>query len=284
MRNVQLSFGAVQPQKGEKKQSILGKYDMDKWPHGICLIINNETFTKQPTQEDTNEDQPNLDQRDGTNIDEQNLIQTFRYLGYIVEVHRNCVAIKITEIFEEIRQRDHNNYDSFICCILSHGKSGHVYGSDSVLVRLDDITSQLNGERCQSLSTRPKLFFLQACRGEQEDSGVHPQKDCKSGISEKVHTSSGLRIATNSDVIIPKSANFFFSYATPDNYVSWRHPVDGSWYISELCKSLTSYGTFNSLVDMVTLTNDNVKHVYSYQGFVQSPSFESILGKDVFFF
>ena len=103
---------------GEKKQSILGKYDMDKWPHGIGLIINNETFIKQPTQEDTNEDQPNLDQRVGTKIDEQNLIQTFRYLGYIVEVHRNCEAIKITEIFEEIRQRDHDNYDSFICCIL----------------------------------------------------------------------------------------------------------------------------------------------------------------------
>ena len=167
---------------------------------------------------------------------------------------------------------------------VAYCKSGQVYGSDSVLVHLDDITSQLNGERCQSLSTRSKLFFLQACRGEQEDSGVHPQKDCKSGISEKVHTSSGLRIATNSDVIIPKTANFFFSYATPVNYVSWRHPVNGLWYISELCKSLTSYGTFNSLVDMVTLTNDNVKHVYSYQGFVQAPSFESILGNDFFFF
>ena len=201
-----------------------------------------------------------------------------------MEVHRNCEAIEIIEIFEEIRQRDHSNYDSFVCCILSHGTSGHVYGSDSVLVRLDDITSQLNGERCQSLSTRPKLFFLQACRGKQVDSGVHSQKDSgQSGISEKVHTPSGQRIATNSDVIIPKTANFFFSYATPDNYVAWRHPVNGSWYISELCKSLTSYGMFGSLVDMVTLTNDNVKRGYSKEGFVQVPGFESFLGDKVFF-
>ena len=271
LKEVQLSIGAVQPQEGGKKLSIAGMYGMSKWPHGICLVINNENFET-------------LKNRKGTNVDEYNLIQTFRYLGYIVEVHRNCNAVKMQEIIEEMRQRDHNNYDSFVCCILSHGEAGQVYGSDGVLLSLNDITSRLSGMECQSLANKPKLFFLQACRGKQTDQGVRVQSDCgNSDILEEVLTCSGTRMATDSDLSIPVVNHFFFSYATPINHLSWRDTVSGSWFMSELCKSLTSYGTFTSLVDMVTRTNNEVATRYTYVGLKQAPDFHSKLRKYVFF-
>ena len=273
LKGVQLSFGAVQPQEGGKKPSIAGTYDMSKWPHGVCLIINNEKFESQPG-------------REGTNLDEANMVQTFRHLGYIVEVHRDCKAMKIKEIIEDIRKRDHSKFDSFICCILSHGNAGHIYGSDSILLPLDDITLQLSGEKCRSLISKPKLFFLQACRGLQKDKAVRVQSDSGgTGIQEQVLTDSGAaRMATDSDVTIPDAADFFFSYATPINQVAWRDLDNGSWYVSELCKSLTSYGTFASLLDMVTRTNGEVARGYSYKDFKQEPDFNSRLRKNVFFF
>ena len=158
-----------------------------------------------------------------------------------MEVHRDCKAMNISEIVEEIRLRDHSNHDSFVCFIMSHGTDGYIYGSDSEPLPLGDITSQLKRERCRSLDTKPKLFFLQACR-KQEHKPVH--------------------IAT-----IPEVADFFFSYATPINQSARRSCDKGSWYVSELCKYLKRYGIFSSLVDIVTCVNNEVGQGYSDGGF-----------------
>ena len=126
---------------------------MKCWPHGVAVVINNEVFRKQRD-------------REGTQVDEKNLVQVLRRLGYMVEVHRDCNAQKIVDILEENRQRDHYSYDSFICCILSHGKLGHIYGSDSVAIPLDEVTAMLNGDNCKSLAKKPKMFFLQGIYAE----------------------------------------------------------------------------------------------------------------------
>ena len=134
-------------QTGEKR-SVAGAYNMQCWPHGVAVVINNEEFRKHKD-------------REGTDVDEKNLVQVLCHLGYIVEVYRNCTAEKIVEIMEENKLRDHWSYDSFICCILSHGKMGQIYGSDSVIVSLDDVTAKLSGASCRSLAAKPKMFFLQ---------------------------------------------------------------------------------------------------------------------------
>jgi len=112
-----LSFGVISS-KSIRKRRGFEFYEMSSFPHGIALIINNEEFSRQ-------------EHREGTGIDEKNLIQTFRYLGYIVEVHRDCSASQMKDIFDEVStRRDHSKYDSFVCCILSHGEEGKIYGSD----------------------------------------------------------------------------------------------------------------------------------------------------------
>ena len=123
---------------------------MKCWPHGVAVVINNEVFIDKQKRG-----------REGTQVDEKNLVQVLRRLGYVVEVYRDCNAQKIVDILEENRQRDHWSYDSFICCILSHGKLGHIYGSDSVAIPLDEVTARLNGDNCKSLAKKPKMFFMQ---------------------------------------------------------------------------------------------------------------------------
>ena len=276
-KEVKLSFGAVKPLEGLKNVSVAGSYDMKKWPHGICMIINNEQFKEYSGYLD----------REGTNIDECNIVQTFRHLGYVVEVHRDCTSDKIQELFEEIRKRDHTSFDSFICCIMSHGEAGHIIGSDSTKVFLESVTAQLSGEKCTTLVSKPKLFFMQACRGNQKDKAVHIVEDSGVPINVneyKVASDSSLRVVTDSGETIPDAADFFFSYATPMNYMAWRDTKNGSWYVSELCMSLTSYGVYSNLVDMVTHTNGEVAKGYSHCGFKQQPEFISRLRKNVFFF
>ncbi len=270
LKEVKMSFGAVQPLEGEKKQSIAGVYDTSKWPHGVCMVINNEDFSKHSN-------------REGTNLDECNVVQTFRHLGYLVEVHRDCNAAKMRDIFEEVRKRDHSQYDSFVCCIMSHGNAGHIYSSDSKRLPLDAIADGFKGDRCSSLASKPKMFFMQACRGLNKDKAVRVAQD--SGEEASAMVADPEQVVSDSEgEVIPDAADFFFSYATPLNHVAWRDLDNGSWYVSELCTSLTSYGTFSSLVDMVTRTNGQVAAKYSVRGFKQQPDLTSRLRKDVFFF
>jgi len=273
VNHIKFSFGNVVPQDGERR-SVAGVYLMSSWPHGVAVIINNERFQKQKD-------------REGTHIDEKNLIQTLRYLGYIVEVYRNCTARNILDIMEEYRLKDHSSYDSFICCILSHGKQGQIFGSDSFLVPLDDITRKLDGDKCPTLASKPKMFFLQACRGVMKDSGVSTVEadDDEMEEEEKVFSSSGApRVATDSDITIPRAEDFYFGYATASGHVAWRDLDNGSWYVSELCRSLASYARFAGLNDIMTITNNRVSTVYANAGYKQSTEVTSRLRKDVFFF
>lgn len=270
-KEITFSFGAIVPVTGKEPviNDLVGCYEMNRWPHGTALIINNEKFEGA--------------ERDGTGKDERNLIMLFRYLGYIVDVHRDCTADKIREVVKELQSRHHSKFDSFICCILSHGgKEGHIYGVDGVMVSLDDITRSFNGEQCAGLIGKPKLFFLQACRGDKTDKGVRIDGD----EEEELHvmTDEGPRIATDSDYTIPSAADFCFSYATPDYHSALRDPDNGSWYISELCRCLAKHGRCHSLVNILTKVNGNVAYYECGQGLKQSPELTTRLRKDVLFF
>jgi len=47
---------------------------------------------------------------------------------------------------------------------LSHGSNGHIVGTDENRVSIDDEIAGVLG-RCPSLKNKPKLIFVQACRG-----------------------------------------------------------------------------------------------------------------------
>ena len=257
---LELSFGEVQPKAG-KKQTKFKDYEMKQFPHGLCLIINNEKFLRQ-----TN--------REGTAIDEGNLVQTFRFLGYKVEVHRDRTVTQMEGIFEEIRQRDHSKHDSLICCMLTHGEKEKVYGSDSETLDITTITSKLNGKNCPKLAGKPKLFFLQACRGGRQDTGTRVASD-----------SGEVRIEADSDPItIPDETDFFFGYATPPGKVAWRDLDHGSWYVSELCRSLCTHATYADLNHMIQEAHDNVATNYRIKNCRQAPEYTTQLRKDVYFF
>ena len=251
-RSTRLTFGEIVPTKGEKKMPY-GEYDMKNFPHGICLIINNEAFERQ-------------NDREGTDIDEENLVLTFRYLGYIVEVYRDKTSEEIISIFDQMKRKDHGAYDSFVCCLLTHGKEGQIYGTDSKLIELASLTGKLSASNCLSLARKPKLFFIQACRGKGKDTAV--RIDCDS----------------DNPIEIPDEADFFFGYATPPGKVAWRDLDHGSWYVSELCRMLCSDATHVELKDIVTKVQHDVGSKYNNMQYKQAPEHTSRLQKSLFFF
>lgn len=269
-RSMKFSFGTVQPTSGQASSKI-DVYKMERSPHGTALIINNEQFLEH-------------DKREGTAIDERNLTHLFRYLDYKVEVHRNLDSGEMWSVMEEMGQRNHGEYDSFVCCILSHGSEGHVFGTDSVMVSLNDLTGMVDAQRCPSLVGKPKLFFLQACRGKMKEVSHRVGTDSDMPRQRPmVATDVGVRVGTDGDTHIPTTADFFFGYATPHGHVAWRDFDHGSWYVSELCRSLCEYSTHVSLSDMMTQVSSRVGREHEHLSFRMAPETQSRLQKNVYF-
>ena len=237
IKHIKFSFGDVTPVEGKKNISIAtGAYEMSRWPHGVAVIINNEKFSKRS-------------RREGTDIDEKNLAQVLHYLGYEVEVHKNCSAKDIMDIVEENGKRDHSKYDSFICCILSHGSNGAgILGTDSH-VSLRNISEKLNEQNCKSLAEKPKIFFLQC--------------EC--------------------DTVELSSGNFYYSFASAMGHRAWRDLDKGAWYITELCRALATHARYASLNDMMDVVNAEVKK-YENEGYRQVTKVDKRTNEDIFFF
>jgi caspase 8 len=67
---------------------------------------------------------------------------------------------------------DHKAYDCFVCCILSHGALGTVYGTNGEPVQIKDLTGHFTPTKSPTLATKPKLFFIQACQGNESQKGM----------------------------------------------------------------------------------------------------------------
>ena len=232
--DIKLSIGTVKVRHAKPPREI---YAMNGHPrHGVALIINN-TF------------EGTTDHRVGTDIDRDNLTTTFKFLGYEVIEWRNCddeKMKKIEAVFNESTLMKPNSvHDSFVCCILSHGRDGKIKSENGRCVPLKDIVEPLVDYPL--LKGKPKMFFIQACRG-GEDRRIKEMLPMV--VAYRDNPGDEIK-----EIDIPKfGADFFYGYATLSGFVAHRSK-DGSPYIKLLCKTLCERGRHTNLVTMHTMLN-----------------------------
>lgn len=115
-----------------------------------------------------------LSPRGGTDRDESSLVELFTSIGFSsrnILLHKDLKHSEIFDILEKESTADHTDHNIFICVVLTHGENGLLYSRNKKYS-----TSQLwtffNDKDCPSLQGKPKLFFIQACRGSNLDSGI----------------------------------------------------------------------------------------------------------------
>uniref|UniRef100_A0A2K5I709 Caspase-8 n=1 Tax=Colobus angolensis palliatus TaxID=336983 RepID=A0A2K5I709_COLAP len=218
------------PREQDSESQTLDKvYQMKSKPRGYCLIINNYDFTK------AREKVPKLHSirdRNGTHLDAEALTATFEELHFEIKHHNDCTVEKIYKILKTYQLMDHSNKDCFICCILSHGDKGIIYGTDGQEAPIYELTSQFTGLKCPSLAGKPKVFFIQACQGDNYQKGIPVETDSEEQPYLEMDLSSP------QTRYIPDEADFLLGMATVNNCVSYRNPAEGTWYIQSLCQSL----------------------------------------------
>ncbi|XP_071361059.1 caspase-3a [Trachinotus anak] len=244
-----------------KPQSHSFRYSLDFPSIGQCIIINNKNFDRRT----------GMNQRNGTDVDAANVMKVFSKLGYKAKVYNDQTVEQMKQVLTAASKEDHSCSASFVCVLLSHGDEGVFFGTDGS-VELKYLTSLFRGDRCKSLVGKPKLFFIQACRGTDLDAGIE--------------TDSGEDGTTK----IPVEADFLYAFSTAPGYYSWRNTMTGSWFIQSLCDMMNEYGKKLELQHIMTRVNHKVavefESVSNSPGFharKQIPCIVSMLTKEMYF-
>ncbi|XP_029499009.1 caspase-8-like isoform X2 [Oncorhynchus nerka] len=282
----------------------VSQYEMTSVPRGLCLIINNEIFDK-------------LSERTGSNKDAVDLANIFSRMKFRVVMCKDKTAVEIPrvlKVFSELKQlSDLQQYnvkewvggqftdlkdlpkhgDAFVCCILSHGKKEGVCGTDGTVVPTIDILSPFNGTNCSILVEKPKLFFIQACRGKDVQKGVPVNKKPKvEGTDMELDTDDG----QVQEYTLPLYSDYLVFMANVDQYISIRSPTSGSWFIQSLCGQLEKSCTRGkNIYEILTgvkaavskkegdLRIKDVYGGYGYEVVKQSPDSRDTLTKTLIF-
>jgi caspase-like apoptosis-related cysteine protease len=89
--------------------------------------------------------------------------------------------------------------------VLTYGEtSKFLYAQDS-LYSVEDLWSPFTADKCLSLAGKPKIFIIQACRGERLDPGV----TVKQGTERRTETDS-----IHAAYKIPTQADFLIAYSS----------------------------------------------------------------------
>nr|XP_020466439.1 caspase-2 isoform X3 [Monopterus albus] len=274
-------------------------YRMNSSPRGFALVISNVTFDPCAA--------PDLDPRKGGEVDDEVLRKVLTELDYLVTVHRDLTAQGIRTCIEKFcRRSDHRTVDSCVVCLLSHGVDGAVYGTDGQVLQLDWVFEAFDNAHCPLLQNKPKMFFIQACRGDEMDCGVEQidgpvrtsSPSCEqwdAGREEQGDAESRQnRDMGRPRIKLPQRSDMICGFASLKGQrictAAMRNTKRGSWFIQELNTALRLHAKDTHLADILVQVNRNIKEREGYAPGTahhrckEMSEFTSSLCKDLYLF
>ena len=255
----------------------------------MTLIINIRSFNDEVGEQLT---------RLGSEKDVDLLKALFGDLGFMVQTKENLTKDELMKELRDVVRQDHSSYDCFVLWLMSHGKSGGVMCSDKVTISIE--TLQRMFRECPTLIGKPKLFFIQACRGDEEDEGKDVVTDTDISADKQVNeTNEAKKAISPEDSVnqqatkIPTNSDFLFAFSTVDRFVSYRNVCKGSYYVRCLVEVFRERVADDHLIEMLTLVNQKVSEVAVERKssenkdgrkiYKQSPEFRNTLRKKLRF-
>jgi hypothetical protein len=240
------------------------KYKMDHEKRGVALVINMQTY-----------DAPNpfkLNERKWSVKDVQHLERTFKYLEFHFKLCQNFTKAQIEEEIQRQASGDHTNSDCFLCVVMSHGNEDKIVTRDNKEISFEEIMAPI--KLCPSLENKPKLFFFQACRGENEmeiprvksrpNSGSSlPSAQINSDNSSQNNNADSKLVTTNLKTRNTAESDLLVYNATLPKHYAYGTETEGTYFIQSVCEvfkdSFKNLPNNLPLSQMITRVNRRVK-------------------------
>jgi caspase 8 len=218
--------------------------------------------------------------------DRERLEQTFNKLGYKVIVKTDLNSDQMQTAMRDAAKETNSQNDSFVCCILSHGNAIGIEGVDyfpagdkNDVVTINELGKLIDCSNCPALADKPKIFFIQACRGDERpepaalDNSQSSPVPIESTIEDEPVCLDGKRY-------LPPEADFLFSYSTCQDNAATRLLYSGSDYITQLCYAINKYSSKLHLSDILMVVHHDISRMgYEINGklYHQMPEIRSTL-------
>ncbi|XP_078686066.1 caspase-7-like [Branchiostoma floridae x Branchiostoma belcheri] len=210
---------------------------------GFVLIINNFSGKRKASTNDV-----------------EGLVDFFWNIGYHVRTEPDLSKDEMIDALKRAKQeieetgRGKNKYSCFICIVSSHGDKEGVKSQDEQIVSIAELQAPFLGDSLKCMAGSPKMFFIQACRGDQDQPGV--DRSDEEPVDEGQLDFSDIM----GSVTTPRDADVLVAYATTEGFRSWRRQGEGSWFLSEMLKVFNAKHQSDHVMDMLTEVNDLVSH------------------------
>lgn len=241
-------------------------YRMSRIPRGKCIIINNKVF------------QSRSPDRVGSEIDVDRMEKLFSALHFDVCVGSNMCVTEMKDMLSAAAEAQrYESYDCLVVIIMSHGIPGKIEGVHGDHLHLmDDVYSRFNNENCPALKGKPKVFFIQACRGDYQDNGTPAVFDAADAAPSPQNATGKSDFSPPSDTRMPSWSDMYFAYATIPGHFAYREPESGSWFISSVYEVFCREAGTTHLQGMMRLVEKKVTERSLYDGSRQTATTSTV--------
>ncbi|XP_056655805.1 caspase-2 isoform X3 [Monodelphis domestica] len=229
-------------------------YRLQSRPRGLAMVLSNVHFNGEK----------DLEFRSGGDVDHSSLVTLFKLLDYDVHVLRDQTAQKMQENLQRFAQLSaHQSTDSCMVALLSHGIEGGIYGVDGKLLQLQEVFRLFDNANCPNLQNKPKMFFIQACRGDETDRGVD-LRDGKEHVASPGCEESDAGKEKILKMRLPTRSDMICGYACLKGTAAMRNTKRGSWYIEALTQVFSERARDMHVADMLVKVNALIKDREGY--------------------
>ncbi|KAK3882109.1 hypothetical protein Pcinc_013495 [Petrolisthes cinctipes] len=218
------------PQAAMSVDSHSLEYRMNHKKRGLALIIVYENYDGKVSMK-----------RESAQNDVESTVKAFKYLEFETEVHWDLKGDALKLVLKKVAAKDHNQHDALAVIFMSHGELNEKNNREFIWVYDGKVETSVlwenfTAEKCPTLAGKPKLFFIQACRGDKTDKGIQLKKPRGVGV-----TTDYFDPRKNEDYVIPIHADMLMMWASyPGMYAfkSNNFGMKGSVFIHFLCQVL----------------------------------------------
>ncbi|KAH3828648.1 caspase-14-like [Dreissena polymorpha] len=195
--------------------------------------------------------------RQGSEKDVTKLVGFFQHeLQHSVLLgNNNMTREELRAFFEDVKKSIDARFYCFICIVMAHGNEKGIITSDGKVQSYNEIIETFDNRNMSAFAGRPKLFLINACRGDRRPWTMPFDFESITMDATPVHPIE----------LVAETSDIYAVYSTVRGFVSTRDTQEGSIFIQTCVDVFQKYYKTRNVCDMTTSIRRKVQHNHMCQ-------------------
>lgn len=251
---------------------------------GLVIIVSNEFLP--PSDGGL---QHGLDPLPGAKKDGERMSSLFTRLGFATLWEQNVSVHRFENIITEASKCKYpEHYECLVLVISTHGNVDEcLYMQDGRTIEINEMIRRFHPENALHIGKIPKIFFIDACRGDDQMRCVPVAKGSSSNDSGDKRSPVMKRGATvEATKKMPPKGNYLVAYPTMQHYKAYEKRGEGGIWMKILAEMIETLPT-SSVPDVLTAVSARmmkmIREDIHMEDYAMDPEFHSCLHTRVCF-